>query len=425
MEYNHAMKTQILALTMLLSLGFSTAEAKLFNYDRTIWIGIEPLVLSTISKSHQRVFEYKDVIKGNRETFFKINESEVDKLSHFIHHNFKRCGGFRVLHEEPTLKDRLPAYQALFGKSTTKSTAFGWYDFQTSLLPDYSINQESTVEAWLPEVSVDYMNGIVTHLSSYKNRYYKSPEGAAALRWIGAEWSKLTASRSDAKVDYYKYATHDQPTVILTIEGSDPEVKDQIIILGGHGDSINTDNEGVDSHAPGADDNAAGIAVVSDIIRVMVSQNYQPRHTIQFIAYAAEEVGIQGSYELARVYREKKTKVLGVMQFDGVNYNVKKTYDMALISDSTNPEQNNFLATLIDKYVKAKWTWEQCGYGCSDHAAWNYEGYRASFPVEAINAEQTPYLHTDKDTFDKSNFTTEHASLFTKLGIAYLIELDQ
>jgi leucyl aminopeptidase len=113
------------------------------------------------------------------------------------------------------------------------------------------------------------------------------------------------------------------------------------------------------------------------------------------------------------------------MQFDGVNYNIKKTYDMALISDSTNPEQNNFLATLIDKYVKATWTWEQCGYGCSDHAAWNYEGYRASFPVEAINAEQTPYLHTDKDTFDKSDFTTEHASLFTKLGIAYLIELDQ
>lgn len=419
------MKTQILALTMLLSLGLASAEAKLFNIDRTVWIGIEPLVLSTISKSRMRVFDYKDVIKGNRETFFKINESEVDKLSHFIHHNFKRCGGFRVLHKEPKLEEKLPLYKALYSTNTTKSTSFGWYDFQTSLLPDYSINQESTVEAWLPDVSVEYMNGIVTHLSSYKNRYYKSPEGAAALRWIGSEWSRLTAGRSDAKVEYYKYATHDQPTVILTIEGSDPQVKDQMIILGGHGDSINTDNEGVDSHAPGADDNAAGIAVLSDIVRVMVNQNYQPRHTIQFIAYAAEEVGIQGSYELARVYREKKTKVLGVMQFDGVNYNVKKTFDMALISDSTNPEQNMFLASLIDKYVKATWTWEQCGYGCSDHAAWNYEGYRASFPVEAINAEQTPYLHTDKDTFDKSNFTTEHASLFTKLGIAYLIELDQ
>lgn len=412
------MKIKLLALTFYLSLALGSLEAKIF--DKTIWVGIEPLVLKTIAQSKIRVFEYKEVIKGRKETYFQINESELEKLSHFIHHNFKRCGGYRVLHQKPAAEEKLSDYKALFA-----TQAFGWYDFQTMLLPDYSLNQENTVNQWLPEVSEDYMNSVITHLSSYKNRYYKSPEGAAALRWIGSEWSKLTQSRNDVKVEYYKYATHDQPTVILTIEGSDIDLKDQIIILGGHGDSINTDNEGVEAIAPGADDNAAGIAVLSDILRLVVSQNYKPKHTIQFIAYAAEEVGIQGSYELAKVYREKKTKVLGVMQFDGVNYNVGKTFDMALISDSTNAEQNNFLASLIDKYVHAKWTWEQCGYGCSDHAAWNYEGYRASFPVEAINPEQSPFIHTANDTFEKSNNSSEHAALFTKLGIAYLIELDQ
>ena len=412
------MKVKILTLTFFLSLSFSSLEAKFF--DKAIWVGIEPLILKTIIQSKIRVFEYKEVIKGRKETYFQINESELEKLSHFIHHNFKRCGGYRVLHQKPAAEEKLSDYKALFA-----TQAHGWYDFQTMLLPDYSLTQESTVNQWLPEVSEDYMNSVITHFSSYKNRYYKSPEGAAALRWIGSEWTKLTQNRNDVKIEYYRYATHDQPTVILTIEGSDIELKDQIIILGGHGDSINTDNEGVESIAPGADDNAAGIAVLSDILRLVVMQNYRPRHTIQFIAYAAEEVGIQGSYELAKVYREKKNKVLGVMQFDGVNYNVGKTFDMALISDSTNPEQNNFLASLIDKYVHAKWTWEQCGYGCSDHAAWNYEGYRASFPVEAINPEQSPFIHTANDTFEKSNNSSEHATLFTKLGIAYLIELDQ
>ena len=405
-------------MTFLTAMTLSSAEAKLF--EKTIWIGIEPLVLKTITKSRINVFEYKEVVKGDKETYFKIKESEIDKVSHFIHHNFKRCGGYRVLPGEPKQAEKLSAYKALF-----KSTSFGWYDFQTSILPDYSINQENLVNTWIPDVSEDYMNKVITHLSSYKTRHYKTAEGVEALNWIGAEWTRLTKSRNDVKVEYYKYASHDQPTVILTIEGSDPVLKDQIIILGGHGDSINTDSGSVDAHAPGADDNAAGIAVLSDLIRITVNQNYKPKHTIQFIAYAAEEVGIQGSYELAKVYREKRTKVLGVIQFDGVNYNVKKTFDMALISDSTNGEQNNFLASLIDKYVHAKWTWEQCGYGCSDHAAWNFEGYRASFPVEAINAEQTPYLHTAQDTFDKSNNSSEHASLFVKLGIAYLIELDQ
>lgn len=414
------MKTQILALTMLFSLGLSTANAGLLNSDRNVWIGIEPAVLSKISKGRMRVFDYKDLIKGEKETFYKVKESEIDKISHFIHHNFKRCGGYRILHNEPKAEDKLSKLRSL-----TRSTGFGWYDFQKELLPDYSVNQENEVLAWFPEISIDYMNSIVTHLSSYKNRYYKSPEGVAALEWIGEEWSRLTKSRSDAKVEYYEYANHQQPTVILTIEGSDQALKDQVIILGGHGDSINTDNEGVDSIAPGADDNAAGIAVLSDMIRLVVNQNYQPKHTIQFIAYAAEEVGIQGSYELARVYREKKIKVLGVMQFDGVNYNQKRTYDMAIISDNTNQEQNLFLASLVDKYLKVRWSWDQCGYACSDHAAWNYEGYRASYAVESLLSEESPYIHTAKDTFENYGNTTEHASLFLKLGIAYLIELDQ
>lgn len=420
MEYTPTMKTQILTLTMLLTLGISTAKADLLNGNKSLWIGIEPAVLSKITKSHKRVFDYKDIIQGEKETFYKIKESEIDKISQFIHLNFKRCGGFRVLHSEPKAEKKLSDYRSLF-----KSKQFGWYDFQKTLLPDYSINQESLVEAWLPEISIDYMNSIVTHLSSYKNRYYKSPEGVAALKWIGEEWSRLTQSRSDAKVEYYEYANHQQPTVILTIEGSDPAVKDQVIILGGHGDSINTDNEGVHSHAPGADDNAAGIAVLSDMIRLVVNQNYQPKHTIQFIAYAAEEVGIQGSYELARVYREKKTKVLGVMQFDGVNYNQKRTYDMAIISDNTNEEQNLFVASLVDKYVKVRWAWDKCDYACSDHAAWNYEGYRASYAFESLLDEESPFIHTAKDTFENYGNTTEHAATFLKLGIAYLIELDQ
>lgn len=393
-------------ITFFVGLFFGPLEAKLINEN--IWIGIEPKILKSITQNKIQVFEFKSVVEGNKETYFEINESELDKLSHYIHHNFLRCGGYRIIHGAPDATRNRPDY-----------------NLQMMLAPDYTINQESLVNLWLPDVSEDYMNKVITHLSSYKTRYYKSPEGAEALRWIGAEWSRLTQNRNDVKVEYYKYATHEQPTVILTVEGSDPELKDQVIILGGHGDSINTHNEAVDSLAPGADDNAAGIAVLSDVLRIMINQNYRPKHTIQFIAYAAEEVGIQGSYELARVYRENNTKVIGVIQFDGVNYNVKKTFDMALISDSTNSDQNNFLAELIDTYVHAKWTWEQCGYGCSDHAAWNYEGYRASYPVEAINSEQTPYLHSAQDTFEKSNNNSKHAALFVKLGIAYLIELDQ
>jgi hypothetical protein len=46
------------------------------------------------------------------------------------------------------------------------------------------------------------------------------------------------AHRINAKVEYYKHQNHNQPSIILTIEGSDPVLKNEIIIIGGHGDQI-------------------------------------------------------------------------------------------------------------------------------------------------------------------------------------------
>jgi leucyl aminopeptidase len=97
---------------------------------------------------------------------------------------------------------------------------------------------------------------------------------------------------------------------------------------------------------------------------------------------------------------------------------------MALISDHTNYEQNIFTASLIDEYLKINWTWDKCDYACSDHSAWNHEGYPASFAIEAILKEENPFIHTPQDTFDKSFNNTNHAANFTKLGLAYLLELD-
>ncbi|WP_370660982.1 M20/M25/M40 family metallo-hydrolase [Massilia cavernae] len=43
--------------------------------------------------------------------------------------------------------------------------------------------------------------------------------------------------------------------------------------------------------APGADDDASGIAGLTEVLRVLAAGDYKPRRTIKLIAYAAEEVG--------------------------------------------------------------------------------------------------------------------------------------
>jgi len=385
-----------LAFSLVLSQG-------LMAKDKNLLIEMSPYVFSKISEADQ-LFAKTDKLRTQAGLYrFKYKESKISTLSKLVHDNLERCGGFRVVSENDRHSNQVV-------EKLLRSP------------PDYQVNQSTLVESWFETIERAPMNEIITHLSSYKTRYYTSPEGIEAMRWISQKWQDLTKNRTDIKVELHKHSGFEQETVILTIQGS--ENPDKIIILGGHGDSINTDNEGPTSIAPGSDDNAAGIAVLSEILRQVVLHNYRPKNTIQFIAYAAEEVGIRGSYDLAHFYAQQRKNVIGVMQFDGTNY-TGQTFDMALIADNTNKAQNLFVASLIDTYLKVSWKYDECHYACSDHAAWNYEGYSASYPVETIGSEQNPYIHTPKDTFDKSNFDTEHAEIFLKLGIAYLIELDQ
>ena len=91
---------------------------------------------------------------------------------------------------------------------------------------------------------------------------------------------------------------------------------------------------------------------------------------------------------------------------------------------SSDLAQNEFVGTLVDQYLPeyTRGT-SRCGYGCSDHASWSRRGYPASFPHEATMAESNKKIHTTKDTIEQSGGHALHAAKFSKLGIAYLVEL--
>lgn len=305
------------------------------------------------------------------------------------------------------------------------ASQFGYYEFQKELRVDYSINKENEVKNLIDKVSTDHMNQLITKISSYPTRNYLTASGIEAFDWIANYWQSLVSSRSDISLTRIKHDNFDQRSIILEIKGQDANLNDQIILIGAHGDSINTNSTDIHAVAPGADDNAAGVAVVSELIRIIVDNNYRPKRSLHFVIYAAEEYNMLGSYDIAKRYRESKQKVIGVLNLDGVNDKQNNEYDLVLIDDSTDKEQNIFLGNLIDTYLQKKWTWQTCGYGCSDHAAWTYEGYRASSPFEGLLASENPYIHTEEDTFEKANFSSDHAAIFAKLALSYLVELDK
>jgi hypothetical protein len=75
--------------------------------------------------------------------------------------------------------------------------------------------------------------------------------------------------------------------VIAEIPGTDPSLKDEIVMLGGHLDSWHT--------GTGATDNAAGCSVMMEAIRILKTLGIQPRRTIRIALWSGEEEGLLGS----------------------------------------------------------------------------------------------------------------------------------
>jgi carboxypeptidase Q len=75
--------------------------------------------------------------------------------------------------------------------------------------------------------------------------------------------------------------------VVAEIPGTDPKLKDELVMLGGHLDSWHA--------GTGATDNAAGCAVMMEAVRLIRSMNLQPRRTIRIVLWSGEEEGLFGS----------------------------------------------------------------------------------------------------------------------------------
>ena len=75
--------------------------------------------------------------------------------------------------------------------------------------------------------------------------------------------------------------------VIAEIPGTDPSLKEELVMLGGHLDSWHA--------ATGATDNAAGCSVMMEAVRILKTIGYQPRRTIRIALWSGEEEGLYGS----------------------------------------------------------------------------------------------------------------------------------
>lgn len=360
----------------------------------------------SVSTSQKSLSSIKTIKSTEEVSILKINENDLVKLSKLMHDKFNRCGGY-VFHE--SLEE---AQEFVNVKANS----------QKNFIPtSYTITEGPRVEAMVSMTQEINIRTMIEKLSAYKNRYYQAQTGVDSQAFVKKTWEDLSKNRTDVKVEYFEHSAWKQPSVVMTIEGTD--MKDEIIVIGGHADSIAGWFGRANARAPGADDNASGIATITETIRIAMEMGYKPKRTVKFMAYAAEEVGLRGSKEIAQKHKREGKNVVGVVQLDMTNHKGTDDLDIVFMTDFTNDAQTKFMGKLIDEYVKVSWGYSKCGYGCSDHASWHSAGFPASMPFESTMGDINGHIHTARDTISQSNNDAVHAEKFAKLAVAFLVEM--
>ncbi|GAA4239961.1 M28 family peptidase [Winogradskyella damuponensis] len=147
--------------------------------------------------------------------------------------------------------------------------------------------------------------------------------------------------------DSFKLNDLDGYNIVGVIEGNDPKLKNEYIILGGHYDHIGKGKvvEG-DSIANGANDDASGTIAAMEFGRYFAKTKSNKR-SILITLYDAEELGLKGSAHLAKRLKDKGVNVYTMINFEMIGVPRASTEPMAYMSGY----ERSSLAETLNKYA--------------------------------------------------------------------------
>lgn len=197
--------------------------------------------------------------------------------------------------------------------------------------------------------------------------------------------------------------------VIGILEGSDPILKNESIIIGAHYDHLGRGGEGSLAERAGevhhgADDNASGVAGVLELARVFSGQRPKPKRTIVFITFGGEEEGLLGSNYYVNHPISPLTNVVAMINMDMIGR--MKDNKLIVGGVGTAKEWRDLLrpvSTTTATGSDFEMTLQEDGYGPSDHSSF----YSKQVPVLFFWTGTHNDYHKPSDTFDKINYADE------------------
>ncbi len=204
--------------------------------------------------------------------------------------------------------------------------------------------------------------------------------------------------------DHKGTSTGRTANIIGVLRGTDPVLKDEVVIVGAHFDHLGygpsysmTPNRR--TIHPGADDNASGTSLVMQAAKAASYIKGKNKRTIVFICFSGEEMGLIGSnyYCQNPVFPLNKTIIMINQDMIGRFNNRGKI--------TCNGAARSALASAVIRRIKGRYpfhvTMNSDAGGGSDHVAFARRGV----PVCVFHTGQHPQYHTPEDTTDRIDFT--------------------
>ena len=283
--------------------------------------------------------------------------------------------------------------------------------------------KDSIITKFVSEINADSIKKYVQWMQDKKTRFFLNNNRKQIAIDIKNKFIQL--GYLNARIDsFYMSANWDgnnyntwQYNVIARSDGSfSPS---NIYVLGAHYDCI-VDAGDPFTNAPGANDNASGIAGIIEIARVMKKQAFNPKSTIEFVAFAAEEYDLNGSTDYAQKAKANSANIIMMLNNDMIAYEPETNPALWKLNvmDYTNS------ISLRTKFVSCGTLYTNLNF--TNDNTYNEEGDSYSFfnqnyqSIFIISNSEDTYYHTINDIVSKYNFA--YCREVTAVSCALLVQ---
>ena len=279
--------------------------------------------------------------------------------------------------------------------------------------------ENPTIREMLNQVNMDSLEATVQHLQDYGHRLWNSDNAFAASDWIASRMEALglEVEQQPFYANTWLGSGEAAPNVIGIQRGT--LYPDTYVVCGSHFDSFSWEAM-MGGEAPGADDNATGVASVLESARIMTQ--YEFEYSIIYCAYGCEEMGLYGSEAYASRCQQEGMDIIGYFNNDmnGYLYGDQIHID-CIYPNAVEPIGTYYMNIGSVYYPELPIRHVNFNEGDSDHTSFNNHGYMGIYPFEDYQ-NYSPYIHTANDLIGNSVNSFEMSQQYCQMNIACLAE---